>query len=84
MKLTANNIEDFMKTVQSCKGPVYLTDWEVDENGEHNFVLNLKSKLSMYIGLGKLLGEHGDWFEVYTSNHEDEVKIIEFLANQNQ
>lgn len=82
MKLNTENLENFMRVVKSCKGPVYLTDWELDSNGNYNFQLNLKSTLSMYVGIGKLLGEYGDWFEIHASNREDEVKIINFM-NEN-
>lgn len=79
MKLNVNNVEKFMMVVNSCKGPVYLTDWEVDENGNYNLQLNLKSTLSMYIGVAQLLGDHGDWFEIHASNHEDEALLMEFM-----
>ena len=50
MKLNVNNVDKFMEVVQSCEGPVYLTDWRVDENDEPNLKLNLKSTISMYLG----------------------------------
>lgn len=66
MKLNTNNVDKFMKVVNSCLGPVYLTDWRVDKNDEPNFQLNLKSKFrcllvflnfleSMAIGLKSML-----------------------------
>lgn len=79
MKLNPNNVDKFMEVVKDCKGPVYLTDWQVDENGNYNLQLNLKSTLSMYVGIGKLLEEHGDWFEIHANNREDEAKLIEFM-----
>ena len=81
MKLSKEDIEEFMKIVDSCSGPVYMTDWEVDENGDPNIKLNLKSKISMYIGIEKLLGSYGDWFEFFANNYEDEVKLTNFIAN---
>ena len=81
MKLNAKNVNEFMEVVKSCVGPVYLTDWQIDENGNYNFCLNLKSTLSMYVGVAKMLGEHGDWFEIHTSNKEDEARLLNFMLN---
>lgn len=82
MKLKVNDVNKFMDVVNSCKGPVYLTDWEVNDDGEPNLKLNLKSAISMYMGIANLLGEHGDWFEIHTSNKEDEAKIVNFMSTQ--
>lgn len=71
--------EAFMKVIQSCEGPVYLTDSEVDENGKYNLRLNLKSTLSMFFGVSKLLEEHGDWFEIHTMNYNDECRVMGFI-----
>lgn len=79
MKLKVNDVDKFMEVVKSCHGPVYLTDWEVDEEGRYNLYLNLKSTLSMYMGIAQLLGDHGDWFEIHASNHEDEALLMEFM-----
>ena len=84
MRLNSNNIDKFMKVVNSCQGPVYLTDWRVDKNDEPNFKLNLKSEISMFIGVSKLLGEYGDWFEIYAPKREDEAKIMQFMMEENQ
>ena len=84
MKLNSNNIDRFMQVIDSCQGPVYLTDWRVDKNDEPNFKLNLKSKISRFVGVSKLLGEYGDWFEIYATNREDEAKIMKFLMKENQ
>ena len=81
MKLNAKDIEEFMEMIDSCSGPVYLTDWQVDENGEPNIKLNLKSKISMFIGIEKLLSAYGDWLEFYASNYEDEVKLAKFIMS---
>ena len=76
---TIEDAEEFMEVIKSCKGPVYLTDWQVNEDGEYNLRLNLKSTLSLYFGISKLLEEHGDWFEVHATNREDESKLMEFI-----
>lgn len=82
MKLKVEDVNEFMKVVQSCEGPVYLTDWETDENGNYNLQINLKSALSMYMGIAQLLSEHGDWLELHTSNREDEAKLIRFMKEK--
>lgn len=84
MKLNVNNVDKFMEIIKSCQGPVYLTDWRVDENDEPNLKLNLKSELSMFLGITKLLSEHGDWFEIYANRREDEAKIMQFMMEENQ
>lgn len=76
---TIEDAEEFMEIIKSCQGPVYLTDWQVNEDGEYNLRLNLKSTLSLYFGISKLLEEHGDWFEVHTANREDESKLMKFI-----
>ena len=76
---TIEDAEEFMEVIKSCQGPVYLTDWQVNEDGEYNLRLNLKSTLSLYFGISKLLEEHGDWFEVHATNREDESKLMEFI-----
>lgn len=73
------DVEEFMEVIKECKGPIYLTDWNVDKNGEYNLQLNLKSSLSLYFGVSKLLEEHGDWFEIHASNKEDETRIMNFM-----
>ena len=30
---TIEDVEEFLEAVKKCNGPVYLTDWKVDENG---------------------------------------------------
>lgn len=78
---TIEDAEEFMEIIKSCQGPVYLTDWQVNEDGEYNLRLNLKSTLSLYFGISKLLEEHGDWFEVHAANREDENKLMEFIGH---
>lgn len=76
MKLNVKNIDKFMDVVHNCQGDVFLTD----STGGKDFSLNLKSELSLYIGVSKLLSEHGDWLEIYADNYEDEMKLIKFMT----
>ena len=82
MKLNVKDVEKFMEVVHSCEGPVWLTDWRVDENGDYNFYLNLKSEISLYLGVAKLLGTQGSWFELHAQKREDEARLIEFMKTQ--
>ena len=73
MKLiNIQEVEEFRKAVHQCEGNVYLKSPEGD-------VLNLKSSLSEYIALGRLLGEAGDSLELFASRREDEARLIAFL-----
>lgn len=81
MKINKNNVEQFKELIKSCESPVYLTDWRQDENGNPYFKINLKSSLSLLVGISKLLSDKGDWYEIFTSNREDEAKIMEFIYN---
>ena len=83
MKLNVNNVDKFMEVVASCEGPVYLTDWEVDRDGNYNLQLNLKSALSMYMGIAKLLGKYGEWFEIHANNNADRAKLMKFMQEEN-
>ena len=82
MTLTVEDVDEFMQVVQFCKGPVYLTDWETDENGNYNLQINLKSALSMYMGIAQLLSDYGDWLELHTNNREDEAKLMQFMKEK--
>lgn len=75
MKLNVQNVNKFMQVIHECKDNVYLRDCE----GGNNLNLNLKSELSLYIGISKLLEEHGDWLEIYADNKEDERQLMKFM-----
>lgn len=65
-------VEAFRQVVRECTGDVYLKSLDGD-------VFNLKSALSEYIALGRLLGEAGDSLELFATNREDEAKLIQFM-----
>ena len=59
MRLTnINQVNDFLETVNNSKGDVYLLSQEGDK-------FNLKSTLSQYLSIGALLGERGEYLELY-------------------
>lgn len=67
--------EEFIKTVDSCKGEVYLTSQYGDK-------FNLKSKLSQYVGIATLIGEHADALELWCDDKEDEAKFLRLFRNE--
>lgn len=73
MRLTnIKDVQKFIDVVNSCVDTVYLKSQEGD-------VFNLKSSLSQYIAIGKLLEESGDSLELFADNREDEAKLLKFL-----
>ena len=73
MKLqNIHEVEDFRKVIHQCKDDVFLKSQEGD-------VFNLKSAMSEYIALGRLLSEQGDSLELFASRREDEARLIAFL-----
>ena len=74
MKLTnIKDVEKFIDVVNSCEDLVYLKSPEGD-------VFNLKSSLSQYIAIGRLLEESGDTLELFADSIDDETKLIQFLG----
>ena len=74
MKLqNIHEVEDFRKVIHQCKDDVFLKSQEGD-------VFNLKSAMSEYIALGRLLSEQGNSLELFASNHEDEGLLLSFFA----
>ena len=73
MKLSKiEQVNEFLAIVDSCKGDVTLRSVDGD-------IFNLKSKLSQYIAIAALLGQHGDELELFCSDSSDEVKFMHFL-----
>ena len=62
---------EFLAIVDSCKGEVTLRSVDGD-------IFNLKSKLSQYIAIAALLGQHGDELELFCSDREDEGSSCNF------
>ena len=67
-----DQVNDFLSTVDSCTGGVWLTSQYGDR-------YNLKSKLTQYIAIAALLGAEGDTLELWCDNKEDEVKFFKFF-----
>ena len=78
MKL--NNIKDvqkFIAAVNACESDVYLKSQEGD-------VFNLKSSLSQYIAVGRLIEESGDDLELFAQTREDEARLMQMLYELGQ
>ena len=75
MKLTnITDIQKFTAAVNACEGDVYLKSVEGD-------VFNLKSSLSQYIAIGRLLEESGDNLELFAQTREDEQILLTMIGN---
>ena len=74
MKLSnVTDVQKFIAAVNSCENDVYLKSLEGD-------VFNLKSSLSQYIAIGRLLEESGDSLELFAQTREDEARLLAMLG----
>ena len=69
-----NDINLFIDSIEKCTGDVLLRS--VDGSEE----FNLKSKLSQYIAIGRLCEEHGDEYEIFCMNKNDEGFMLNFFS----
>jgi hypothetical protein len=73
MKLSnVTDVQKFVAAVNACENDVYLKSLEGD-------VFNLKSSLSQYIAIGRLLEESGDTLELFAQTREDEALLLSML-----
>ena len=73
MKLTnIKDVQKFIEVINSCENDVYLKSQEGD-------VFNLKSSLSQYIAVGRLIEESGDDLELFAQTREDEARLMQML-----
>lgn len=78
MKLrNVKDVEKFIQVIKECERDVYVKSQEGD-------VFNLKSSLSQYIAIGRLLDENGDALELFANSREDEAKLMRFLYELDQ
>jgi len=74
MKLkNVKDVEKFIQVINECEHDVYLKSPEGD-------VFNLKSSLSQYIAIGRLVDENGDMLELFANSREDEARLMRFLC----
>lgn len=78
MKLSnVKDVQKFIETVNSCEHGVFLKSIEGD-------VFNLKSSMSQYIAIGRLIEESGDNLELYAETREDEAKLLQMLLSMDK
>lgn len=69
-----DDVNKFWESVNKCVGSVIL----IKNDGSE--MLNLKSTLSRYIAVGELLKEHGDEYELFCGNKNDEMIMLDFFS----
>lgn len=67
------DLDAFMGAVKDCKEDVWLIKNDKSEQ------FNLKSVLSRYIALGRLLEEMGDQYEIFCNNAADEGLLLKYF-----
>lgn len=68
------DVETFLNIVDHCNGEVTLTSIYGDK-------FNMKSKLTQYVAISALLGEHGDELELWCSEKTDEEKFLKMFSD---
>ncbi len=66
------DVENFKSVIDKCEHNVYIKSHCGD-------VFNLKSVMSQFVAIGKLVSEHGDELEIFADSKADEMLLIEFL-----
>ena len=67
------DVNSLIDAVNKCHGDVILRSMDGSEE------FNLKSQLSRYIAIGRLCEEHGDEYEVFCMNKNDEGYMMQFF-----
>lgn len=67
------DVENFKAAVKKCEGDVII------RHNTRREEFNMKSLFSEYIGLSKLMSEHGDEYEVFCMNNNDERFMLQFF-----
>ena len=77
MRLTnMKDVKKFIDAVNACEHDVYLKSLEGD-------VFNLKSSLSQYIAIGRLIEDAGENLELFAQTREDEARLLNLLSALN-
>ena len=64
----------FNRKVSQCGGDVYLKSPEGD-------IFNLKSSMSRYIAIGRLIEEQGDTLELFADRKEDQARLMPLVED---
>ena len=75
MKLkNITDVQKFTAAINACKSDVYLRSQEGDQ-------FNLKSSLSQYIAIGRLIEDAGENLELFAQTREDEALLVRMLVS---
>ncbi len=67
---TKQEVEEFQNAVNQCSGKV----WLVAPNGKQ---YDLKSDVQQYLGIASLIGEGSEDMELFTSDFNDEMIMMD-------
>ena len=79
--ISVPDVVEFSKIINQCKSAVYLTSNTMDDSGNYDLSINLKSGLSLYLGIAELIKDEHENLEIHCNSYEDEVIIMDFLNN---
>lgn len=68
------DIQEFLDAVNACEGEVYLKSPEGD-------IFNLKSSMSRYVAIGRLIEEQGDTLELFANRKEDQARLMPLVED---
>ena len=69
------DVQEFLDAVSQCGGDVYLKSPEGD-------IFNLKSSMSRYIAIGRLIEEQGDTLELFADRKEDQARLMPLVPGR--
>lgn len=67
-------VDDFLRAVNSCKGEVWLESPYGDK-------FNLKSSMSTYVAMSKMIRNESNNLELFCSDREDEAFLLKFMSD---
>ena len=74
MKITTKQeVEAFQNAIDQCSGKV----WLVAPNGKQ---YDLKSDVERYLGIASLISENGEDMELFTSDYNDDMIMMELYG----
>lgn len=69
----ATDIYALIEAIAKCRGDVILRSID----GKEEF--NLKSTISQYVAIGRLCEDHGDEYEIFCMDRNDEGYMMQFF-----
>lgn len=71
----AKDIEALRRAIKECKGEVLLRSCDGSET------FNMKSTISEYLAISKLIEDHGDTYEFFCMDRSDEGHLVAFFRD---